>query len=476
MSSAPRAVAMALQLSTPLAGILRLNPAIIGRLEGRAFSGLLAMLCASIFAASANAATASSEVAKQQAPEIAFGDMEMFEAAAPAQAQRRLRTTFGHEISLRTRELDDLINNRSWMRLEYSRFFHERFFLRLDSKLNAFWNSDHRARAVSRSLEHESNTPEAFLQYSAVGGRSSLKVGVQRLIWGESEGGAITDEVSPRNFAELFLIPLEEARVGQAMVTYDHFNPSGEWTAFWVPRPKFNRYPGPGTAYYVELPGIEIEPSTPEPRNEFGGRWKRTFGRSDVSLMAATLVDNDYALRSRRQNANGGHVLAREAVRFNMAGVAFNYARGSYLLKGELGFKSSKRFNDAAFNLLDRKVIDASLGLTRSLKNSNSIGLELVNGHALRWGEELLGTPRNSTSLIANANLFFLDELLNVNWLIVHSRPYANYQSSVRSSYRWSDNLSLGLDLHLIVASDTRSLLAASRDLDQLSFRFEYKF
>lgn len=388
---------------------------------------------------------------------------------------KEARVTLVHEAS---NGKDGVVNNRSWFRVEYSKFFWNSFYVQIDSKLNAYWGHDHRAEAEDKTVLFDTNTPEAFLQYSAAGGRTSIKLGQQRLIWGESEAGAITDEVSPRDFSELFFIPLEESRRGQLMAAVDHFVPSGDWTAFFVPDPEFNKYADPRTSYYIDplAGGALSRDESSDEHHEYGMRWKRAFNSSDLSLMAADLVDNDYAYRQDGMTGGGQPLIARLQRRFTMVGGAFNLARGKVLFKGEVAFKSPKAFNDASFQIIEKDVLDSALGLTYSLGQSNTIGFEIVNRYVHDWSSEIVSVPRNTSSLVLNANLFFLNEDLSVNWLAIYERPYDSYQSSLRTSYKWTDNLISSVDLHLVDVPSGRSPLYPYRDKDQIVLRVQYQF
>ena len=404
---------------------------------------------------------------------------EIAESAASSRSMPRpLRFTTGQEDSFRTQEAQSVIYNRSWFRTEYSRLFWDRLFLQFDSKLNAYWGADHRAKAEGKSAVFEAITPEAFLQYSAPSGNTSVKLGVQRLIWGESQAGAITDEVSPRNYSELFFIPLEESRLGQFMVDVDHFSSIGNWTLFFVPQPRFNEYPRPGTAYYYDpFNGrADIRAESAKWPFEYGTRWKKTFGRSDISLMAASLMDNDYAYRLDRITSAGRLEMSRLEQRFNMAGVTFNYAKGKYLLTGEVAYKKPKDFNDANYQILQRDVLASSFGLTYSLGRSNTVAVEVVNNHVRDWSQSIVGTARDTTSLVLNMNLLFLADNLSVNWLSVYTRPFTSYQSSIRTSYKWSDSVTFSLDTHFIGVPNKISPLYPNRSEGQTVFRVQFQF
>ncbi|RSZ60409.1 hypothetical protein HF313_20045 [Massilia atriviolacea] len=392
---------------------------------------------------------------------------------------RALRTTLGHQGAYLVRGDKGVVNQRSWLRLEYAKFFLDSFYVQLDSKLNGFWKKDHRARAENRSTLFDTMTPEAFLQYSAAGGQTSVKVGIQKIIWGESEAGAITDEVSPRNYSELFLVPLEESRLGQMMVSVDHFTSYGDLSLFYVPKPKFNRYAAPRSAYdtYPFNGTVSItEEESGANDHEFGMRWKKTFGKSDISFMAASLIDNNYGVRVSGVNAAGEMELLRSRQRTRLAGVTFNYTRGHFLVKGESAYKTPKDFAELGGGLTDRDVVDSSLGVTYALGQSNTIGLEAVNSHVRDWSESIMGIPKNANSLVLNANFLFMNDNLSVNWLTIRSRPYSSIQSSLRTSYKWNDNTTFSIDAHLIDAQHPKSQLVTFRQRDQIVFRVQYQF
>lgn len=452
------------------------------------------MLCAVLAAGALPEARGQTDTASPDLDISEFDKMEETQAELPdlndtdgfsldlpegegTEGPRHLRFSLGHEFSLRTRKPSDIVNNRTWGRVEYSRFFDGGFYARLDTKLNAYWSRDHRARAVDRTMKFEQSTPEAYLQYSPPSGRISMKLGVQRMIWGESEAGAITDEVSPRNLSELFFVPLEESRLGQMMVAVDHYSSLGDLTAFFVPRARFNKYPSSGSAYYTDPFGDQADVHDDlGSRHEFGMRWRRATSGSDYSVMAASLIDNDPVYRFDGMDSDGRMRIAKQGQRFTMLGTAFNHAMGRYLLKGEVAYKTGKAFNNAELGLIRKDVIDASLGVTYSLGQSNTVGVELVNRHVLGWTPDVASAPRNTTSIVLNTTLMFLNETLTVNWLTIYNRPYTSWQSSLRTSYKWSDNLTYSLDLHAMRVSDERSGLYPNRRDHQVFLRAEYKF
>ncbi len=149
-------------------------------------------------------------------------------------------------------------------------------------------------------------------------------------------------------------IRIKESRIGQPKVILDQFSPIGDWSLFYIPDPKFNEYPAESTAYYYGPFAGQVEfrdETSDDPVYEYGMRWKKTFGKSDISFMAASLLENDYTYRLDGFTAAGKMLIARTEQRFSMVGMTFNYTRGNFLYKGEIGKKMPRSFNDESYRL-----------------------------------------------------------------------------------------------------------------------------
>jgi hypothetical protein len=388
------------------------------------------------------------------------------------------RFTVKHELGNQINEPYDVSNNRTSFRIEYEKHFFEDFYLQFDWKLTAFWGRDHRAQASGKSVFYESTSRDAYFQYSKA--NTSIKIGRQILIWGESDAGAITDVISPRNLSELFFISLEESRISQFMINVDQFTSVGDWSLFYVPDAQYNEYPEPGTAYYIDaFSGFaQVQGRRDEDLDEYGMRWKKTFGRSDLNLMAARLIDNDFSYRNDGVADDGQLLLTKVRPRFDMVGFTFNYARGDFLYSGEVARKSPRTFNDASFALLEKNVIDTSLRAEYSLGKggTHSISLEAVNSHIQDWTPDVQGTPRNSNSLVFGWNNTFFNENLTANLLTVYTQPYTSLQHSLFLTYKWNDQLSLNLDAFYLSVDDPKNSLYVYRKENNVVFKVLYQF
>ena len=379
-----------------------------------------------------------------------------------------LRVSLKHEVSYKFASPKRVVNNRSSVRLEYSKALNSNLYLRLDTKYNLHWGNDHRAKAKDENPFRELVTREAYLQSSF--GNTSFRLGYQILPWGVSEGGAITDEISPRNSAEFFFISLEESRVGQPMLTMDHFSDSGQWTAFFVPRPGYNKYPDIGSEY--DIPGAFVKNAPSDDWGnagtyEFGGRWKRTFGKTEIGLMAARLIDNDYLVRQQR---------------LRMYGLTANIAIDNLLLRAEVALKQPRAFfalpaGSSDLTVVESDQFDSSFGFDYSPGGrALTYSAEVVWSRLLDWNDEIVGREQNEYSLVGSVTNRFFNDDLTLSWLTIYTRPYTSVQHKFLSSYLIDDNSTVYFELFYPDERDERSGTWPYRDQKQFVLRYQYQF
>ncbi|MCP4755705.1 MAG: hypothetical protein GY866_32985 [Proteobacteria bacterium] len=411
-------------------------------------------------------------------------DPDAAQAATPSfldQWVSPARITLKHETSYKTATPERVVNNRSSVRLEYERPLGDYFYIRLDTKANGFHGNDHRAEAEDKTLVIDTVTREAYLQASL--GNTSLKAGLQILIWGESDGGAITDVISPRDYSELFFISLEESRIGQLMVVLDQYTDLGTFSLFCVPDPKFDALPEAGTEYYVENPVLSAfaidEPDPDESLMEYGLRWKKTFGKSDVALMAARLVSNQYAYES-VLGPGFMPMLEKTARPYRMLGTAFNYSRGNFLWKAEIAAKTKQAFNTLTplyqLALVEKDVLDAALGFEYSPGGAYTLGVEAGNRQVADWSNSLVDTPENASTLVLAWSKNFLNEDLSLSWMSSHSYPGKDWFHQAEASYNWDDHLTFELQGFYPDLSDEEGQMWSFRDQKRITARVQYQF
>ncbi len=388
------------------------------------------------------------------------------------------RFTLRHEMAVRPKAPHDVANNRSSFRMEYEKHFFDTFRVHFDVAETEYWGHDHRAEARDVPAFSEYTVKDAFMQFSK--GSTSVKLGRQVLIWGESDAGAITDVISPRNLSELFFISLEEARISQFMLTVDQFSPVGDWSLFYVPKARFNQYPEIGTAYFGDPFNGGVETRTDDARlKEYGLRWKRTFGNTDLSLMAASLIDNDYAVSGQGLASDGRLIVRNGTQRFRMIGGTFSHVADNLLFTGEVARKSPKAYLDGGtLQSREKDAVDTSLRVEYSIGNggNHAVSLEAVNRHVLGWEPGILPTAKNTNSFVLGWRNSFLNDDLSANWLTVYNQTYTSFQHSLFLAYRWNAHINLTFDTFYLSVKDRRNDLSLYRGQSNAVFRANYVF
>jgi hypothetical protein len=386
-----------------------------------------------------------------------------------------------YEAAYKVISPDRVRKNRFALGLKYSKSLSDHFSLQLETKLLSFLKSDHRTRktelwindkAETVDLSFGSLTRDAYVQASF--NKTSIKAGMHTLDWGESDFAIVTNEISPLDYREPLNLNVDELRFAQLMLLVDQYTTFGNWTAFFIPYPRFNQHPKKGTAYYVDPFKEEVEyKMESENRSlfEYGMRWKKTFGKSDISVMAARLVNNEYALRL----VNPG-LIAQSKSPYTMGGVTFNYAIENFLIKGESAIKFSKTYNDASFQIVKKNAFDASLGVDYSPGGTLTLGLEAVNYHIMGWNDGIQGMPRNNYMLLFILGKKFMNDDLSVNCVTMYNGPYTNFFNLLTTSYNWRDHIELNLSIILPVTNNINSGFYSYRDEKQIAFKVEYQF
>jgi hypothetical protein len=378
----------------------------------------------------------------------------------------RMSLTYESSSQMKDSDSDNVGKNRTAARLEYSKYFLENCFLQFDGKETVFLRGDHRHGAEGT----DTRISQAYIQTSF--GKTSVGAGMQTVAWGESILSPITDEVSPRDNREAFNFNLEELRVGQPMLTLDQYSGVGRWSFFYTPVPAFNQDPQKGTLYYVPVPFSYSSRIEGDQGGEYGVNWRKSFGSADVSVMAASLIDNEHGLRM--DEASG--LVTRVKERFSMVGMTFSYAIGKFLLKGEGALKSPKAYNDAQLQIVKRDEVDGYLAAEYQHSASLSLSLEAVNQHIEGWTGNIQSEPRDRQSLLLSVTKLLMHDDLKINVLNFYDGPYHSYLTILQTSFKWSDNLSVELDGVYPYTRDDRSPLWSLRDKRQATFKLQYQF
>jgi hypothetical protein len=395
--------------------------------------------------------------------------------------KRSMRIGLSYEFAMRYPDI--VRKNRVGIRMDYSKLLFGNTSLIVDAKAFAFLPHDHRDRQSILWLNDDSlnvrftfgaRVRDAYLQTNF--NNTSIKVGVQTLSWGESDFATITDEISPMDYREPLNLNVDELRLGQLMVTVNHYTSFGNLTGFFNPIPLFNQYPRKGTDFYYDpYKGIASISYQLESQEGFffeaGARWKRTFGKSDISFMAASLINNDYALRRW-----GYNITYQSKLRYTMTGVTFNRAMDKFLVKGEVAFKTPKAYANRDQQVVKKNNLDASIGVDYSANSTLTMSLEAINYHILDFDNTVKNATRDNYMLLFILTKLLKHNELSVNWVTMYAGPNPAFFNLFSTTYNVTDRLSLSMDIILPHTTDKDSNFYTFRHEQQASFKILYQF
>lgn len=364
------------------------------------------------------------------------------------------------------------ITNRSTLRGKADSIASDYFLVHFDGEATFYHPNDHMAEA---DQERWGNLREFYFQAGFE--RLTLKAGQQILIWGETDADIINDVVSPRDQSEFIFTDLEDARIGQYMVTAEVYPGPGYGTlsGFLVAKPEGNRLPKPGTAYYTLPESLHVTDKEPDNTDlESGLRWKNTYGSLDLSLMAASLFQNDGILYQQSTTH-----LERRYARTAFLGFGMNYAAGSCLWKMDAALKKNIDVQAATpLRGLTGKPSDSIEGVAGLDYDANGrylFSVEISNRYLTNHSEEML-QEKNNTAIYFLFEKSFKNETLNTRYSFFYSIQEDADTHEFEVEYLFTDNLKLKGEYTLITVRETDSLYKAYENDDRVGLKIDWFF
>lgn len=363
------------------------------------------------------------------------------------------RLTLDYEHAYQFGEPKRTIMNRTSMRIEMERLFGDSSYVKIDGKITALLPEDHLARARNEKFRIDSYLREAYLETSS--DNITIKAGKQILIWGESDTAIVTDLVSPRDTSELNFKSIEDSRVSQNMLSVDLYSTLGSLGIFVNPDPETDEFPEKGSEYYAEpkILGVgEIKDDKPRLGDtEYGGCWRKTFGQSDISVMAADLIENKPIITIQGSNDNVQKELVKEYRRFPMLGVTGNLSKRNFIWKSELAYSWDRPYQKDILNageeIAKKDTFDIAFGFEfSSTSRLWNVTMEMANKHIRQWENNLVNNRRNESAIIFIVSKKFLNETFNVEYTILSQFPSSDTFQKLKAEYELNDNLSWELE------------------------------
>lgn len=197
------------------------------------------------------------------------------------------------------------------------------------------------------------------LYYERSAGEWHLTLGKQQVVWGKADGLKVLDVINPQSFREFILEDFDQSRIPRW--TFNAERSLGNWSLqlLWLPDRTYHSLAKPGSAYAFTSPrlvpdappGVVIQLENPERPTDFfadsdiGLRLTSFLGGWDISLNYLYQYYNQPALHQRLiQGPSPVVVVTPRYHRTHVMGGSFSRAFGDWVVRGELGYFSSRFF------------------------------------------------------------------------------------------------------------------------------------
>jgi hypothetical protein len=261
---------------------------------------------------------------------------------------------------------------------------------------------------------HELEIGEMWIQ-GRLSANLDVKLGRQIVVWGKSDNIRITDVLNPLDNREPGLVDIRNLRLPVAMSKLDYYQ--GKWniSGMVIHENRSHKEPVYGNDFYMGAspPPPEDEPGMALRNQEFGLAINGIFSGWDLSFYGASLFDDITHLQ---QTSSG---VKRTHSRINMAGMAMNIVRGSWLLKGETAWFDGLEYS---VDVGEKSRFDLLVGTEYTGLAETVISVELANRHILAYDDRLAegatSTPEDEAQLAVRISRDFLHDTLTLTGLV----------------------------------------------------------
>jgi hypothetical protein len=391
--------------------------------------------------------------------------------------------TLGYHFSHGTNVESDIIDNAFYLRLEYETLFIRNFLFKFDGKGSLHPKTDHRTDAKDENIIFDGSVREAFFQAGYE--KFSLKIGNQITIWGKADTAAITDVVSARDNSEFIFTRLEDARVGQLMISGNIFATDTSVFIFISPLPETDKEPDTNSRYDRPIDGIDffsIKEDKPEFGDlEYGIKVDKTLSKTDFSIMTGHFYSNAALYDDKGYDENLKPVIEKTYPDYTMAGAALEHAWQSCLFKLELAFKNQFPLQGIdtrkRYVLAKKDVLDSVVGIEYNANDKYQMSFEISNRYIFSGTSELLpGTDKNSSAFYFTFTKDFLNQTLDFEYMFYHHLQEQNQFHHFRLTYDLTDTIQIQTGYACFNAQDENSLMWLYRKEDRINFEIKYFF
>jgi len=304
-----------------------------------------------------------------------------------------------------------------------------------------------------------------------VGSKTTLRLGKQQIVWGETDGLKLLDVVNPQNFREFMLEEFEESRIPLWSVKAQFPIKAIDVEVVWIPDLTYHDIPGLNAPYFpnaiVPAPPDNVQaqllpadkPGNVITDSDIGVKLSAFVKGWDVSLNYLYHYDDMPALkRSISSDADGVPELyvVPKYHRLHTLGGSFNNAVGPITLRGELAYHHGRHF------MTDSQ--DDADGIVKSNQFLIAAGVDWMFGESLLsmqvFNDRLMKSipaynrERNETNISFLAAQELANDDLRLEVLMVQNLNHCDGMIRPKGSYYLKSNVQLSAGFDIFYGDD----------------------
>jgi hypothetical protein len=397
-----------------------------------------------------------------------------------------------------TRRNAGISKARTSLALEYERWLSEDWKLRFSGSgfYDAYYAAKGREQFSAETLdafESEIEIRDTYLD-GPITDTLALRLGWQVLAWGEAEALQITDMVNPRDLRETGEARVEDIRVPILAAKLSWLWRDWELNFAAIPERRPAKLATAGADFdpYITLRGSPIVVRDEYSESEYFQdaqamvRAYRTFPGVDLALIGGSVFDHVPHLEFESYDAATGEVaLKQRQKRIGVLGFATNVARGSWMYRTEVAWKSDvalqrrdlfpARFATDHGTWLERDVVQGLMGIDYTGIGDLFLSFELGATRVLDY-EPVLATDETVATWSFTGGYDLLNQRLRVLMYWTRFSEQGDHFSRVTVTYDHSDHLQFTAGATVYEAPQQDGLLYPSRRNDRLRVGFKLSF
>ena len=329
---------------------------------------------------------------------------------------------------------------------------------------------------------------------------SYWRVGKQQVVWGQSDGLKVLDQVNPQSFSEFILDDFDDSRIPLWMVNLEVAFKDDTLQILWIPDASTHVLPGFETPY--ALTNSELVPTAPVDANgqdlfpvTFRKRQdpKRFLADSDVGLRYSIFTESGWDmtfnylyhykdLPALYQQVVGSGVDTRIEImptfkRSHLLGGTLSNALGDFTLRGEWGYSTDTYLVSSNVNVqgIEKSAeLSTVFGVDYQGLSDMFISLQWFQSHLFDY-EKTIIRDQNNQNLTLLVQHDFMNETLRLESLFIHNLNHKDGLTRLKIIYQLSSDLEVytGAD---IFYGKQKGLFGQFKQQDRMSLGFKLGF